>query len=87
MEIKGISGVINAYQTNKPAAPKKTAASDSVKKTDRVTFGFDTALAAAKNAIAQEVRADASVSDIAAAQQTAEEGIGAAELASLILMG
>lgn len=87
MEIKGIGGVINTYKSTKAAAPKKTAASVSVKKTDRVTFGFDTALAAAKNAVAQEVRADASANDILSAQKTAQDGISASELASYILMG
>lgn len=87
MEIKGIGGVINTYKTQKSAAPKKTAASASVKKTDRVLFGFDTALTAAKNAIAQEIKADASANELVQAQKTAEEGISAAELASYILMG
>ena len=87
MEIKGIGGVINTYKTNKTTAPKKAAVSASVKKTDRVLFGFDTALTAAKNAIAQEVKADAGAADILSAQNTAEEGISAAELASYILMG
>lgn len=87
MEIKGIGGVINAYKPTKTAAPKKTTASEAVKKTDRVSFGFDTALTAAKNAIAQEVRADATPAELSSAQKTAEEGVSAAELASYIIMG
>lgn len=87
MEIKGINRVVSTYKSNRSGNVKKTEASASVKNIDRVEFGFETALTAAKNAISAEIKADASQQDIAQAQQTAEEGISAAELASYILLG
>ena len=60
MEIKGIGGVINTYKPQKISTARKAAASVGAKKTDRVEFGFDTALTAAKNEIAREAAADAS---------------------------
>ncbi len=87
MEIKRIAGVISAYNTNRSNKVKKTEASASVKNMDRVEFGFEKALQAAKNGIAAQVRADAPEQELAAAKQTAESGIPANELASYILFG
>ena len=87
MEIKRINGMISAYQTQKNSAPKKSSAAAAVKNTDRVEFGFDTALAAAKNGIAQEIKADAAPQELSQARQTAEQGVPAAELAAYILLG
>ena len=87
MEIKRIAGVISAYNTNRSNKVKKTEASASVKNMDRVEFGFEKALQAAKNGIAAQVRADAPEQELAAAKQTAENGIPANELASYILFG
>lgn len=86
MEIKRISGVISTYKTNKAQAPKKTSAAVSAKKTDRVEFGFATALDAAKAAIAQEVRADASAEEIREAQGLAENGVSSSELAMMFFI-
>lgn len=87
MEIKRIDGMISAYRAQKTGAPKKNSAAAAVKNTDRVEFGFETALAAAKNGIAQEVKADASPQELSQAQQIAEQGVPAAELAAYILLG
>lgn len=88
MEIKGIGGMISAYKPTKAQAPKKSGAAVSVKNnTDRVEFGFETALINAKAAIAQEVRADASLSDLRDAQNTAQNGAAAGDIAAMILMG
>ena len=87
MEIKGINRVVSTYKTNRSGNVKKTEASASVKNIDRVEFGFETALQAAKNGISAEIKADASQQDIAQAQQLAEDGISASELASYILLG
>lgn len=87
MEIKRIDGMISAYRAQKTGAPKKNSAAAAVKNTDRVEFGFETALAAAKNGIVQEVKADASPQELSQAQQTAEQGVPAAELAAYILLG
>lgn len=87
MEIKRINGIISAYQTQKSNAPKKNSAAAAAKNTDRVEFGFDTALAAAKNSIAQEIKADAAPQELSQARQTAEQGVPAAELAAYILLG
>ncbi len=86
MEIKGISGVINTYKTTKAQAPKKTSAAVSAKKTDRVEFGFDKALGAAKAAIANEVAANATAEELNSAQQALESGMTAAELAQYFFM-
>ena len=47
MEIKRINGVLSAYQTVKKSAAPKTETASSVRNTDRVEFGFETALQAA----------------------------------------
>ena len=64
MDIKRINGVISTYSANRSGNVKKTEASASVKNMDRVEFGFETALKAAKNGIASEVRADATEQEI-----------------------
>lgn len=87
MDIKRINGVISAYNANRGSKVKKTENAASVKNTDRVEFGFETALKAAKNGIAAEVKADAAEQDIAAAKSMAEQGVPASELASYILFG
>lgn len=87
MEIKRISGVISAYSANRSKKVRETEASTSVKNMDRVEFGFEKALQAAKNGIAAEVRADASDKEIQAAKEMAENGVPANELASYILFG
>ncbi len=87
MEIKSISGVISAYSANRSNKVKKTEASASVKNIDRVEFGFEKALQAAKNGIAAQVKADASEQELAAANQAVQGGIPADELASYILFG
>ncbi len=87
MEIKRINGVYSAYGTGKVSAGKKISPSASVKNTDRVEFGFQTALDAARKGIAQEVKSDASSQELAAAKETAESGIDAKQLVSFMLMG
>lgn len=87
MDIKRINGVITTYSANRSGNVKKTEASASVKNMDRVEFGFETALKAAKNGIASEVRADATEQEINEAAQAAQNGISASELASYILLG
>lgn len=87
MEIKRINGVLNAYQTVKKGAAPKTETASSVRNTDRVEFGFDTALQAAKNGIAAAVKADAAPQELEQAKQTLENGVEAADLASYILFG
>ncbi len=87
MDIKRINGVISAYNANRGGKVKKSENAASVKNMDRVEFGFETALKAAKKGIAAEVKADASAQDIAAARNTAEQGVAANELASYILFG
>lgn len=87
MEIKGINGVMSAYKANRSSNVKKTEASANVKNIDRVEFGFEKALIAAKNGIANEIKADASEQELNAAREAAENGISAAELASYIFLG
>lgn len=87
MDIKRINGVISAYSTSRSSKIKKTEIAEETRNTDRVEFGFQTALSAAKKGIAAEVRADAAESEIAAARQTAEQGVSAESLASYILFG
>lgn len=87
MEIKRINGAISAYSAKRSGNVKKTEASANAKNIDRVEFGFEKALQAAKNGIAAEVKADASEKDIAAAREITEKGISAAELASYIFLG
>lgn len=87
MEIKRINGVINAYGAQKKGRVSKPAAAASAKNIDRVEFGFETALAAAKKGISSAVKADATPAEIAEARNTAENGVPASELAGLILLG
>ncbi len=88
MEIKRINGVISAYKAQNTGKIKKTESSATVKNTDRVEFGFDKALQAAKNGIAAEVKADASAQEIASAKELTEQGgISAAELAGYLFLG
>lgn len=87
MEIKRINGVLSAYQTVKKSAAPKTETASSVRKTDRVEFGFETALQAAKNGIAAAVKADAAPHELAQAQQALDSGVEANDLASYILFG
>lgn len=87
MEIKRINGVLSAYQTVKKNAAPKTETAASVRNTDRVEFGFETALQAAKNGIAAAVRADAAPQELEQAQQTLDNGVEANDLASYILFG
>ncbi len=87
MEIKRINGVISAYSTARKGAAPKAEAASSVKNTDRVEFGFEKALQAAKNGIAAEVKADASAQDISAARQSLQNGVEAADIASYIIFG
>ncbi|GEM_PF-442888 len=88
MEIKGINGIISTYKTTKALTPKKSSAAVSAKNnTDRVEFGFEKTLAAAKLAITQEINADASPRELVEAQNTAEQGLASAEIAALIFMG
>ncbi len=87
MEIKRINGIISAYQTQKTGAPRKSSAAAAVKNTDRVEFGFDTALAAAKNGIAQEIKADAAPQELTRAAGAAEQGVPAEDIAAYILIG
>lgn len=87
MEIKRIGGIISSYQAAKAQTPKKTSAAAPAKNTDRVEFGFETALTAAKAAVAAELRADASPQELLEGKNTAEQGIDPAILSSFILMG
>ena len=87
MEIKRITGAISTYSANKAAAPKKPTATSVVKKTDRVEFGFESAIANAKAAIAAEIKADASPVELVEAASSAENMSNAEEIAALILMG
>ncbi len=87
MEIKRIGGVISTYNTTKALAPKKTSAAVSAKNTDRVEFGFAKSLDAAKAAIAEEAKRDASLDELREAQKTLENGVPSNELVSLLLMG
>ena len=58
MEIKRINGVISAYKTARKGTAQRSESASQTKNTDRVEFGFDTALQAARNGIAAAVRAD-----------------------------
>ena len=88
MEINGLNGIISTYKTTKAQTPKKSSAAVSAKNnTDRVEFGFEKTLAAAKLAITQEINADASPRELVEAQNTAEQGLTGAEIAALIFMG
>lgn len=86
MEIKGINGMMSAYKTTKAQAPKKPGALAAAKtNTDRIEFGFETALANAKSALAAEIKADASPKELVDAARTAEDGVDAAVIVSSIL--
>lgn len=87
MEIKRIGGVISTYNTSKALAPKKTSAAVSAKNTDRVEFGFAKSLEAAKAAIAEEAKRDASLEELREAQKTLENGVATNDLAALFIMG
>lgn len=87
MEIKRINGVISTYSAQKNSKVSKPAAAASAKNIDRVEFGFETALAAAKKGIASAVKADATAQEIDEAREAAETGVSASELAGLILLG
>lgn len=87
MEIKRIGGIISSYQAQKAQSPKKTSAAAPAKNTDRVEFGFETALTAAKAAVAAELRADATPQELLEGKNAAERGIDSAILSSVILMG
>ena len=88
MEIKRINGVISAYKAQSAGKVKKSDATAAVKNTDRVEFGFDKALQAAKNGIAAEVKADASAQELSNAKELLDNGgISAAELASYLFLG
>lgn len=87
MEIKRINGVLSAYNTTRKGALPKTETASQAKKTDRVEFGFDTALQAAKRGIAAEVAADAVPQELEQAQQTIDSGVEANVLASYIIFG
>ena len=88
MEIKRVNGIIPAYTAAKVSAPNKPTAKSPVKNTDRVVFGFESAIATAKAQIAEEIKADATPAELVEAAAEAENnGNAASELAALILMG
>ena len=89
MEIKGIGGVISTYKskTAKVQAPKSAGAAASAKNTDRVEFGFESALNTAKADIAAEVRADASPRELLDAKNAAEQGVESSAIAAMMFMG
>ena len=70
MEIKRINGVISAYKTARKGTAQRSESASQTKNTDRVEFGFDTALQAARNGIAAAVRADATPQELSQAQQS-----------------
>ncbi|MCH5204028.1 MAG: hypothetical protein J1F03_04720 [Oscillospiraceae bacterium] len=86
MEIKRLNGVISTYAANKPSAPKKPTATSAVKNTDRVVFGFESAIASAKAQIAEEIKADATPAELVEAAEAADMN-NAGDIAALILMG
>lgn len=88
MEIKRIGGIISTYQTAKAQSPKKIGAAAPAKNnTDRIEFGFEAALTAAKAAVAADIRADAAPQELLDGKNTAEQGVEPSVLASYILMG
>ena len=89
MEIKRIGGVISTYNSNtaKVQAAKSAGAAASAKNTDRVEFGFESALNAAKADIAAEVRADASPRDLLDAKNAAEQGVESSAVAAAMFIG
>lgn len=87
MEIKGIGGIIPAYKNTKVNSAKKSGAAVAPKNTDRVEFGFAASIDAAKAAIAQEVRANASPRELLDAGETAQSGVDSNVIAAMIFMG
>ncbi|MCH5195315.1 MAG: hypothetical protein J1F28_01290 [Oscillospiraceae bacterium] len=90
MEIKRVNGIISTYAANKTSAPKKPTAKSAVTNTDKILFGFESAIATAKAQIAAEIKADATPAELVEAAAEAENNnssSAASELAALILMG
>ncbi|MCI5668190.1 MAG: hypothetical protein MR291_05430 [Oscillospiraceae bacterium] len=85
MEIKRINGVLSAYNTARKGAAPRAETASQVRNTDRVEFGFDKALQAAKNGIAAAVRADATPQEIDQAKSM--DSVEPADLASYIIFG
>ena len=85
MEIKRINGVLSAYKTAGKGAVLKSETASRIKNTDRVEFGFDKALQAAKNGISAAVKADATPQEIEQAKSM--ESVEPADLASYIIFG
>ena len=86
MEIKRINGVISAYKTARKVTAQRSESASQTKTTDRVEFGFDTALQAARNGIAAAVRADATPQELSQAQQSMDS-VEPNELANYIIFG
>lgn len=87
MEIKRINGVISAYSTARKTAAPRTDKIIAARNTDRVEFGFEKALSAAKNGIAAQVRADAAPQEISSARQLVEDNNAPGDLVAHILFG
>ena len=87
MEIKRINGVLSAYKTTRKSAAPRAEAASTVRNTDRVEFGFDTALQAATRGIAATVQADATPQELNEARGALDTGVEANELASYIIFG
>lgn len=89
MEIKRVNGIISTYAANKTSAPKKPTAKSAVTNTDKILFGFESAIATSKAQIAAEIKADATPAELveAAAEAENNSSSAASELAALILMG
>ena len=89
MEIKRLNGVLSAYNSQPLSKTQKkdTSTLERNVNVDRVEFGFEKALQAAKNGISAQIKADATQGEIDEAKQAAEEGISPAELAGYILLG
>ncbi len=86
MEIKRINGVISAYKTTRKGTVQRSEAASQTKNTDRVEFGFETALQAAKNGISAAVKADATPQEISRAQQSMDS-VEPNDLANYIIFG
>lgn len=85
MEIKRINGVLAAYKSTRKGTVQKSETASQVRNTDRVEFGFDKALQAAKNGISAAVKADATPQEISQAQSM--DSVEPNELASYIIFG